>query len=128
MHHIKNSSFSNDSRWRISLNGKKCLLKCKIQQLPKTLMHAIHLYFFTVKFIFCHIHVKSHFVNIIHLKWQMCGRVVLVLNIFSHLHIMETHLQYLWARVASEEEHKLCFLQMTCGQTLLNTPLLRIKH
>lgn len=37
----------------------------------------------------------------------------------SHLHIMETHLQCLWARVASVEEHELCLLQVARRQTLL---------
>lgn len=37
----------------------------------------------------------------------------------THLHIRETHPERVRARVASEEEHELGFLQVARGQTLL---------
>lgn len=37
----------------------------------------------------------------------------------AHLHIRETHPERVRARVASEEEHELGFLQVARGQTLL---------
>lgn len=37
----------------------------------------------------------------------------------THLHIRETHLERVRARVASEEEHELRFLQVARRQTLL---------